>query len=334
MKPRFLALSLLLALVTLSTAAAQDQPTEGYVTSLRSIYEAPDANSNTVGFIRPGEYVRLEHVHSLVYKVYKGDEASAAGYVVYPKVSPDKNTGPASPTEVVASQTRGVSASTGTIRRTSGDPGDVTVGTVTDYSTAVRAASYGSLRWVHRFSNIRSGTGTDTDIVAQLPPGTPVKIGATIGKWANVFRADEDVLDPERALGFVHTSLLKEAPPEEKKVVSAPTIAKEDAAKEDVTNDPSSEQGEAEARLADVSILQALGSDPVESVESHIHDGEAGDVAEHIVYVTKTGTKYHLESCRHLRKSKRAITLQEARDKKFEACKTCKPDKKLAEAGN
>lgn len=327
MKPRVLTLSLLLSLFAVSIASAQEEPTEGYVTSLRSIYEAPDANSNTVGFIRPGEFVRLEHVHSLVYKVFRKDETSAAGYVVYPKISAEQNSAPATPTEVVESQTRGSSASTGTIRRTSGNSNDISVGTVTDYSTAIRAASYGSLRWVHRFSNIRSGTGTDTDIVAQLPPGTPVKIGATIGNWANVFRADEDVLDPERALGFVHTSLLKEAPPEERaKIVSAPIVSSTDETRSD-----KAASDEDTARLADVSILQALSSDPV-TVEEEGHEHAEGDVVEHIVYVTKTGTKYHLESCRHLRKSKRSMTLQEAKDKRYEACKTCKPDKKFAEA--
>ena len=332
MKPQIYALYVLLALFVVSSASAQQDPTEGYVISLRSIYEGPDANSNTVGFLRPGEYVRLEHVHSLVYKVYRNEETAAAGYVVYPKLSEKRITQPPTPAEVVTSDARGESASTGTVRRTSGDPSSISRGTVTEYSTAVRAASFGTLRWVHRFSNIRAGTGTDTNVIAQLPPGTPVKIGTTIGSWANVFRADEDVLDPDRALGFVHTSLLHEAPPEEPvAVVSKPEIKPETAKSDGATKQDSN--GDSQARLADVSILQSLGQQeaPTETAE---HDVLNAATAEHIVYVTKTGTKYHTENCRHLRKSKRPITLQEARDKRFEACKTCKPDKKIAESGS
>ena len=43
------------------------------------------------------------------------------------------------------------------------------------------------------------------------------------------------------------------------------------------------------------------------------------------VYVTKTGKKYHLQSCRYARNG-RAITLSEAK-KKYTACSVCKPPK-------
>jgi endonuclease YncB( thermonuclease family) len=46
---------------------------------------------------------------------------------------------------------------------------------------------------------------------------------------------------------------------------------------------------------------------------------------EIIVYVTKTGKKYHREGCPHLRKSSRAITLKEALEKGYEPCSHCKP---------
>lgn len=42
------------------------------------------------------------------------------------------------------------------------------------------------------------------------------------------------------------------------------------------------------------------------------------------VYVTKTGAKYHLGSCRYLSKSKIPISLETAK-KKYTACKVCKP---------
>lgn len=47
---------------------------------------------------------------------------------------------------------------------------------------------------------------------------------------------------------------------------------------------------------------------------------------EKIVYIAKTGKKYHLENCRTLRGEKEAIDLNEAIKNGYEACKICKPD--------
>ncbi len=44
-----------------------------------------------------------------------------------------------------------------------------------------------------------------------------------------------------------------------------------------------------------------------------------------IVYVTKTGEKYHRSSCRHLSQSKIEIDLEEAQDKGYGRCSVCKP---------
>lgn len=49
---------------------------------------------------------------------------------------------------------------------------------------------------------------------------------------------------------------------------------------------------------------------------------EIGD--EIVVYVTKSGTKYHREGCQYLTKSARAIPLKEA-VKRYEPCSRCKP---------
>lgn len=43
-----------------------------------------------------------------------------------------------------------------------------------------------------------------------------------------------------------------------------------------------------------------------------------------LVYVTKSGTKYHVEGCPHLRKSAIPISLQEA-VKRYQPCSHCKP---------
>jgi hypothetical protein len=48
--------------------------------------------------------------------------------------------------------------------------------------------------------------------------------------------------------------------------------------------------------------------------------------ASETVYVTKTGEKYHRESCRHLAKSKISISLDDAK-KRYTACSVCRPPK-------
>lgn len=48
------------------------------------------------------------------------------------------------------------------------------------------------------------------------------------------------------------------------------------------------------------------------------------------VYVTKSGTKYHLEECRHLKlRNKIPISIANAVEEGYEPCKTCKPDEKI-----
>lgn len=43
------------------------------------------------------------------------------------------------------------------------------------------------------------------------------------------------------------------------------------------------------------------------------------------VYVTKTGKKYHVETCRYLKYSKKEITLQTALTLDYEPCLVCSP---------
>ncbi len=47
------------------------------------------------------------------------------------------------------------------------------------------------------------------------------------------------------------------------------------------------------------------------------------------VYITKSGSKYHLSNCSYLSKSKISIDLSEAKEKGFTPCSRCKPDSKV-----
>jgi hypothetical protein len=46
---------------------------------------------------------------------------------------------------------------------------------------------------------------------------------------------------------------------------------------------------------------------------------------EQTVYITKTGKKYHLATCRYLSQSKIAISLKDAKANGYTACSVCKP---------
>lgn len=48
-------------------------------------------------------------------------------------------------------------------------------------------------------------------------------------------------------------------------------------------------------------------------------------VKEQVVYITKTGKKYHKGSCHHLKKSKIEIKKAKAKELGYTACGTCKP---------
>jgi hypothetical protein len=54
-------------------------------------------------------------------------------------------------------------------------------------------------------------------------------------------------------------------------------------------------------------------------------DSNTSAPPETTVYITTSGTKYHLENCRSLKKSKVAIPLSDAVRKGYDPCKICHP---------
>ena len=51
---------------------------------------------------------------------------------------------------------------------------------------------------------------------------------------------------------------------------------------------------------------------------------ESVAVKEQVVYITKTGKKYHKSSCHHLKKSKIEIKKSKAKELGYTACAVCK----------
>jgi len=52
---------------------------------------------------------------------------------------------------------------------------------------------------------------------------------------------------------------------------------------------------------------------------------ETNQPTSKIVYITRTGEKYHRESCRYLNQSKISIELNEAIKRGYTPCSVCKP---------
>ncbi len=235
-----------------SVALAQNavDPTEGFVQSLRSLYSEPDATSDTIGFIEPGEYVRLEHVNALVYRVFKKGDTVAAGYVVYPKL------GPTSP----------LSTSVTPIRATS----DEIKGPISQTGPD-NATGSGEIQWVHNFANIRLKPNTRSQVVAQLPPGTAVKIGQLSGLWRLIYKQTETVLEPIRALGYVHGSLLKKNKPEPRQQVASMSEAIAEAQqkpKQSTTTPPAQESSRPQRVLSSATDLVNVNAASQRMLES------------------------------------------------------------------
>ena len=90
------------------------------------------------------------------------------------------------------------------------------------------------------------------------------------------------------------------------------------------------EKDDQAARDRYVASLQASLPVVAPTVDTTVPDRSmptADDTTQQVVYVTKSGTKYHLGSCSHLSKSKIEKSLTEAKNTGYEPCKTCNPPK-------
>jgi hypothetical protein len=71
-----------------------------------------------------------------------------------------------------------------------------------------------------------------------------------------------------------------------------------------------------------IATPQAGGTPAATAQQTDKTTAENGDT---LVYITKTGKKYHADGCRSLAKSKTAITLRDAVARGYTACSLCKP---------
>ncbi|GAB6390929.1 MAG: hypothetical protein MdMp014T_0302 [Treponematales bacterium] len=81
---------------------------------------------------------------------------------------------------------------------------------------------------------------------------------------------------------------------------------------------------DAEASSRDVVAVEDAGQEKeAPKVEAGAKQAPA-KAAPVVVYITRTGKKYHRENCRYLRQSKIETTLEEAR-RSYEPCSVCNP---------
>ena len=55
------------------------------------------------------------------------------------------------------------------------------------------------------------------------------------------------------------------------------------------------------------------------------HENITDIAKEQVVYITKTGKKYHKSSCHYLKRSKIKTSKSKAQKQGYTACKVCKP---------
>lgn len=64
---------------------------------------------------------------------------------------------------------------------------------------------------------------------------------------------------------------------------------------------------------------------PVSLVQGESNSYVTSQQKETVVYITRTGQKYHRAGCRYLSQSQIKITKSEAIKNRYGACKVCKP---------
>lgn len=76
-----------------------------------------------------------------------------------------------------------------------------------------------------------------------------------------------------------------------------------------------------------VLLALALGCSSQPSQQAASRPGEAFNTQrnEVTVYITDTGERYHVSSCRYLRYSKHPVPLGEAKRRGYTPCKVCQP---------
>ncbi len=90
------------------------------------------------------------------------------------------------------------------------------------------------------------------------------------------------------------------------------------------SEEPSSKAESSKVASSKAKVTTVTGDNDYTAVTDGITE-DIEDNKSYTVYITDTGEKYHSSGCRHLSKSKHAISRDDARAQGYEPCKVCKP---------
>ncbi len=113
------------------------------------------------------------------------------------------------------------------------------------------------------------------------------------------------------ATGALAAQKQKEAEEAAAKKAAEEAAAKKKAAEEEA------------ARKAEEEAARKKAAEEAAAEEQRQKESASEEAQEQTVYITNSGKKYHNGSCRHLKKSKIAISLSDAIAEGYTACKTC-----------
>ena len=98
--------------------------------------------------------------------------------------------------------------------------------------------------------------------------------------------------------------------------------AEEEAARVEAERKAAEEAAKAEAE--EKARQEAAAAEAAAEAQAQA-EAQAEDTNGYTVYITETGKKYHSGGCRHVKKSKIAIDIDDARAQGYEPCSVCNP---------
>lgn len=161
----------------------------------------------------------------------------------------------------------------------------------------------GALAVVNEWANVREGPSEQTRAFGVVRPGVPFRVVAVERGWGRV------QLRGERATGYVSGRLLSRAP---ESAAPAPEAQPQEASAPSLAGEPA-------AAMPD-------GSETAEAITEADDETAEADLPpdQILVYVTRTGKRYHREDCTHLRAQRFALPLSKAADD-YTPCRVCRP---------
>ncbi|MEP0546207.1 MAG: SH3 domain-containing protein [Rhodothermales bacterium] len=255
------------------------------------VYAKPDAFSEEVSSITRDDQVRITPVANQEgwYEVYKVGESVRAGFAFRPYVSRFGSAG-------LASYKPEENRRTGGERASADEP-------LSEVVFAAVPAGTGAIRIVNEWANVRVGPGMNYEAFGVVRPGVPFQVLAVDRGWGKVR------LTGERETGYVSAALFHALPDPEPAPVAAPIA--EEAVRSAVIGGVAGGGAEGQVENTQAEALREVLAG-------------SGVNSEATVYVTRTGRKFHLEGCKHLRSRTFAIPLAEAM-LDYSPCRTCKP---------